>query len=161
MLVDRGFAEIVDHELNDENALGLVMIGRGGDVETRVHICIEDRVGVKFARNVLESAQGGKCIIVSIDGPTPFTRKECNTVQFFTAIEMCKNVTHHCLVPQHTRIEASQLPGGMHVDRLPRLLSTDRVVQYHGWPCGTVVKIKRVFGGAEPIDYFRVVAAAV
>ena len=166
ILTDRGFQIILENELpEDENAMGLVMTGESSDGSTLcVHICMEDRVGVKFARAVLESSQSedspSSCIIVSIDGPTPFTRKECSTLQFFTAIELCKNVTHHCLVPKHTRIDASELPHGMQRDRLPRLLDTDRIVQYHNWPCGTVVKIKRVFGGYEPIDYFRVVSPA-
>lgn len=164
MLRDRGFDDVHEHELErDINGCGLVLAGTCSNTGARltVHICTEDRVGVKFARSVLETSEEGVSnVIVSIDGPTPFTRKECQRVQFFTALELCKNVTRHCLVPAHTRIEADQLPGGMRVNNLPRILETDRVVQYYGWSCGTVVKIKRVMGGYEPINYFRVVSPA-
>lgn len=163
MLQDRGFPNVTEFALEDENnTLGLVMEGcdcNDGDEKIHVHICTEDRVGVKFARSVSEDAQSTRCIVISIDGPTPFTRKECNSIQFFTAIELCMNVTRHCLVPLHTKIQASELPNGMSVDTLPRILESDRIVQYYNWPCGTVVKIKRVFGGYEPINYFRVVVA--
>jgi len=164
MLCDRGYETIVEHRLEDDER-GLALTGErssdGGQL--RVYVCMEDRVGVKFARSVLDAAVEApsvSTIIVSIDGPTPFTRKECSAVQFFMAIDLCRNVTRHCLVPRHTRIDTAELPAGMTTERLPRLLETDRVVQYHAWPCGTVVKIKRVFGGYEPIDYFRVVVPA-
>lgn len=161
MLHDRGFETSSQRSLEDEgNALGLVMVGERPDEERiRVHICMEDRVGVKFARAVLE-VDDSSAIVISIDGPTPFTRKECGTVQFFNAIELCRNVTHHCLVPKHDRIEANELPNGIQVDRLPRLLDSDRIVQYYAWPCGSVIKIKRIFGGYEPITYFRLVVPA-
>ena len=164
MLIDRGVDEVSEHALEeDPDGTGLVLSGTSSQsgCRTSVHVCMEDRVGVKFARGVLESSDEDVLhVVVSIDGPTPFTRKECQRIQFFTALELCKNVTHHCLVPEHRRIDAEQLPNGMQVDRLPRIQDTDRVVQYYNWPCGTVVKIKRVFGGYEPIDYFRVVAPA-
>lgn len=161
MLHDRKFEHISERSLEEEgNALGLVLAGERPDGERiRVHMCTEDRVGVKFARAVLD-VDGASTIVISIDGPTPFTRKECGTVQFFNAIELCKNVTHHCLVPKHDRVEANELPTGMQVSHLPRLLDSDRVVQYYAWPCGSVIKIKRVFGGYEPIIYFRLVVPA-
>ena len=161
MLHDRGFEDITQRGLEEsDNSLGLVMTGERQCGEcVRVHMCTEDRVGVKFARAVLE-VDGASTVVISIDGPTPFTRKECDTVQFFNAIELCKNVTHHCLVPKHERVDASEIPTGMQLNRLPRLLDTDRIVQYYAWPCGSVIKIKRVFGGYEPITYFRVVLPA-
>ena len=161
MLHDRGFQNLSQRSLEDEgNTLGLVMVGERDDCKRiRVHICMEDRVAVKFARAVLE-VDDASAIVISIDGPTPFTRRECGSVQFFNAIELCRNVTHHCLVPKHVRIEANQLPDGIQADRLPRLLESDRIVQYYAWPCRSVIKIKRIFGGYEPITYFRLVVPA-
>ena len=49
-------------------------------------------------------------------------------------------------------------PAGVTREQLPRILDTDPVVRYHAWPCGAVVRVWRVFGGHEPIPYFRVVA---
>jgi len=160
MLHDRGYRNISERSLdNPENTLGIVMTGQRAHYEPniRVHFCMEDRVGVKFARSVIEM-DDANAIVVSIDGPTPFTRKECNGVEFFSALELCNNVTHHCLVPQHMRIDASDLPHGMKVEHLPRILDSDRIVQYYAWSCGSVIRIKRVFGGYEPTIYFRVVA---
>jgi len=161
MLKDRGYENLSQRSLEDEgNTLGLVMVGERHNGECiRIHICTEDRVGVKFARAVLDVDESST-IVISIDGPTPFTRKECGTVQFFNAIELCKNVTHHCLVPKHERVTGSELPDGIQEDRLPRLLESDRIVQYYAWPCGSVIKIKRIFGGYEPITYFRLVVPA-
>ena len=159
MLHDRGFDHIVEYDLESADA-GLILTGTAIDRVQRVHMCMEDRVGVKFARTVIDASAGDDaCIIVSIDGPTPFTRKECSSVQFFTAIDLCRNITHHCLVPRHRSIDATDLPPGMEAGRLPRLLDTDRVAQYYNWPRGTIVHIKRVFGGNEPIEYFRVVSS--
>jgi len=161
MLHDRGFENPSQRSLDEEgNTLGIVMAGERPDgSRIRIHICMEDRVGVKFGRAVLE-VDDASTIVISIDGPTPFTRKECGTMQFFNAIQLCKNVTHHCLVPKHDRVEANEVPDGIKVDHLPRLLDSDRIVHYYGWPCGSVIKIKRVFGGYEPITYFRLVVPA-
>ena len=48
----------------------------------------------------------------------------------------------------------------MNPEFLPRIFDTDKVVEYYNWKIGDVVKIRRVFGGHEPFDYFRVVVAA-
>lgn len=137
-----------------------VLHGREG-ATIDVFVSHDDKVGVKYARTVLESLDdGGLAIVVSLDGPTPFTRRECEgpRLQFFTARSLCVNVTHHCLVPRHTRVDA--VPVDVPLDKLPRIIDTDPVVQYYGWPVGTVVRIERVFGGHEPMAYFRVVVAA-
>ena len=59
---------------------------------------------------------------------------------------------------EHERVDAP-LPG-VDVSQLPRMLATDRIAAYHDWPCGTIVRIERVFGGAEVVPYYRVVTAA-
>ena len=154
--------------------------GRGGARDFDVFLHGEDRVGVKYARAVIEHcAAGGRdarergrdegrdarergrdegrdAIIVSVEGPTPFTRRECEgeRVQFLCARDVVVNVTRHALVPRHERVPR----GPVDAAHLPRILETDRVVQYYGWPPGTVVRVWRCFGGHEPIPYFRVVA---
>lgn len=161
MLRDRGCTDVQVHvpPLVDEH--GLLARGETRDGGAmRVYLCTDDRVAVKYARAVLEAqdANDARPIVVSIEGPTPFTRKECDRIQFFTAAELCVNVTKHCLVPRHERV--AEPPSGVAREQLPRILETDRVVQYFGWGRGDVVRIRRVFGGHEPIVYYRVVAGA-
>lgn len=166
MLWDRG-ATRVDRSPDPVEAMtdedGLVMTGWVEEVRRwDVYVHSEDRVGVKFARAVQEAcdAAGSRGIVVSVEGPTPFTRRECGgAIQFLNASEMCVNVTRHCLVPKHERVEAADLPGGVEVGSLPRLFETDRVAQYYDWGPGTLVRITRLFGGSEPIPYYRVVVA--
>ena len=123
-----------------------------------VYIHGEEKVGVKFARAVLDSGLP-RCVVVSLEGPTPFTRKEFenSALQFLLAKQMCVNVTHHALVPKHER--TTEPPRGVAIASLPLLLTTDPVVQYYDWPEGTVVKIHRAFSGHEPVPYYRVVAS--
>lgn len=124
-----------------------------------VFLLSEERVGVKVARAILE--QLGKdrvAVIVSVDGPTPFTRRECEgkAVEFFTARELVVNVTHHALVPAHQiDTECTIAP-----ELLPIVLESDPVVRYYAWPRGTRVRVMRCFGGHEPIPYVRIVAGA-
>ena len=164
MLRDRGCDRIVRASdvfgTIDEGSEWIVS-GRGGGADVDVYVHNEDRVGVKFARSVLEISAERECaaIIVSIDGATPFTRKECEGrgIQFMVARDLCTNITRHALVPKHERVESG--PEGTTVEELPRILDTDRVVQYYNWPPGTVLRIWRHFGGHEPTPYFRVVTA--
>ena len=53
----------------------------------------------------------------------------------------------------HVRVGKDALPSGISPEALPKILESDRVVQYYNWPCGSIVRIRRVFGGHEPIEY--------
>ena len=165
MLKDRGCDQVfrADDLLGGVQAGAALLRARGGGVDVNVYIHGEERVGVKAARMILDECEeaGVTALLVSIDGPTPFTRKEFDgkAVQFMDARSLCYNVTRHALVPKHVRVEAP--PAGVEVKSLPKLLETDAVVQYYGWPVGTVVRVSRCFGGHEPIPYFRVVSPNV
>lgn len=169
MLRDRG-ATHVDcvadpvHALLDEN--GLIARAHGGGVDVRVYLHAEERVGVKFARQVVEECREEEAtcgaLIVSTEGPTPFTRRECEGkgVQFMLASELCVTLVDHCLVPKHERVaDVGQLP--CKPEELPKMFASDRVAQYYDWSPGTVVRITRVFGGHEPIPYYRLVVSTV
>lgn len=121
-----------------------------------VYVHTEDRVGIKWIRGVIADAA---LIVVSVDGPTVFARKECERmrVQFLIAREVYENVTRHAYFSKHERVDAP--PEGVTVAQLPRILTTDRVVVYYDWPCGSIVSIARTWGGAEVVPYFRVVTA--
>lgn len=162
MLLARGVARVDQHDdvvksIEEEDGLILTGYDAQGVVRERIYVHAEDRVGVKYARSIVEANEGCNAIIVSIEGPTPFTRRECDSVQFMNARDLCVNVVDHTLVPRHERIDASELPTGVSPESLPRLFDTDRVAQYYNWKVGTVVRITRNFGGHEPIPYYRVV----
>mgnify|MGYP002061114590 CR=1 FL=1 len=155
MLLDRSYQEVT------RAPRPLEAIDEGRPVyeseQLDVYMHIDDKVGVKFTRQVLERERNA--IIVSIDGPTTFAKKECDgrVVQFLHARTLLENVTHHKLVPRHERILA--LPEGLTAAQIPKLLDTDPIVLYHNWPPGTLVRITRIFGGHQPTVYFRAVAA--
>lgn len=131
----------------------------GEGEETVVYVHGEDKVGVKFARGLLEAHPDARIVVVSPEGPTPFTRRECEgQVQFLTARFVSVNVTRHALVPAHRRVEGP--PPGTTLAQLPKILENDPVVQYYAWPLGTVVRVERRFGGHETAPYFRVVSPA-
>jgi DNA-directed RNA polymerase subunit H (RpoH/RPB5) len=162
MLQDRGCERVVqtDDLLQAVQEMTPVVSGRGGE-QIDVYMSSEERVGVKYARTVLDrcEAEGVRCIVISPEGATPFTRKECDgkSIQFFSARNVCFNVTHHALVPKHERVD----PPSEGTAHLPRILETDSVIQYYGWPVGSVVRVLRVFGGHEPVPFLRVVSAAI
>lgn len=171
MLRDRGCVEVgrADDPAGVVASGGMtpVLVGRGeAGLAYDVFVHAEDKVGVKYARTVLETREGEDdnvhCLIVSPQGPTPFTRRECDgkPVQFFLAKELCVNVTKHALVPKHERVALSDVhPPVASPAQLPRLFLSDPIVRYHDWGVGTVVRVWRRFGGHEPVPYFRVVSA--
>lgn len=160
MLRDRGCARVsrAERPLDAiEAGTPPVVTGRGGNADVDVYVHVEDKVGVKFARQVLEQRDEEEVhvVVVSIDGATPFTRKECEgkRIQFMLARDLCVNKMRHCLVPKHEVMDGYE--GD--VSLLPKISDADPVVQYYNFPLGTVLRVWRVFGGSEPIPYLRVV----
>jgi len=160
----RGATEIereADVRASIEDGNGHILSATSPNLTWRAYIHGEDRVGVKYARTIVdECAEAGThAIVISLEGPTPFTRRECEGghVQFFMARDMCVTIVDHCLVPKHERITAEQLPSGVRPENLPTMEQSDRVVQYYNWPPRSIVRITRVFGGNEPIPYYRLV----
>lgn len=162
MLQERGFTDI--QEVCDDDVLATIASGvepilrsrttAGGSIAVFIHG--EERVGVKFARHVHDLGFS-RNVIISIEGPTSFTRRECEQrpIQFISAQDMSVTIIDHVLVPVHTPVSADECPVA--AANLPRILETDKVVQYYDWPIGTIVKIVRAWGGHEPITYYRVV----
>ena len=161
MLLDRGCTSVTRqanvYQSITEGGFEPILRGRGGGHDVDVHIHNEDKVGIKFVRALLNKSDDA-LILISKDGPTPFTKKNCDgeRVQFFNICDLCVNVTHHALVPRHER---AQPPDGIESDKLPKIFDTDPVAQYFNWPVGTVIRVMRVFGGDEPIPYYRIVAS--
>lgn len=166
MLADRGYARVQHYEESQHVSSGALLFmsggGRsGGGADVDVYLCMEDRVGVRVGRALVDAnKECNHCIlVVSTDGPTPCTRKEFEgSIQFILAKELCYNVTRHGLVPRHEAVGEDALPPGCLVDQLPRILDTDPVVRYYDWPVGTIIRIERVYVGSEVIPFFRCVS---
>jgi DNA-directed RNA polymerase subunit H (RpoH/RPB5) len=158
MLRDRGYVDVScapDTVASIVAGEPVVRASRPGPIAVYMHP--EDKVGVKALRTLVQ--EPGDVVVVSVDGPTPFTRKESDSaVQFLLARHLVYNVTRHALVPSFRVVDGP--PDGVTPNTLPRILETDPVVQYYKWPVGTVVHSERVFGGNEPIDYYRLVSAS-
>ena len=152
--IEAGRPVLTSEPAGDEEKAGAARVG------VDVFVCGEAKVAVKFARAALDRSAGRGVVFVSVDGPTPFTRRACEAegVQFFTAKQLCYNVTRHALVPRHEVVGAP--PAGVTTAQLPRLLVSDPVAQYYAWPVGTIVRVWRGFGGGERVPYFRLVASS-
>jgi DNA-directed RNA polymerase subunit H (RpoH/RPB5) len=62
------------------------------------------------------------------------------------------------LVPKQAAVVAPSVLTTMKInpDKLPKMSSKDPIAVYFGWKVGTVVRSRRVLGGAmEPHDYYR------
>ena len=163
MLYDRGYTDIQSVSNIDELIEHMQdnrPIVRSPD--TIVYFHSEDRVGVKQLRLWAESTED-VVIILSLDGPTSFTRRESEIqfprVQFFTFRDMSVNITHHNIMSKHEKWTAPlAYDTNAHAD-LPVLYTNDRVAQYYNYKVGDVVRITRTFGTQEPVFYFRIVGA--
>lgn len=158
MLTDRGCGSVQ----TTQDPMRAILQGRPvlTSDTTDIFIHTEDKVGVKFARSIIEQSGDRTCICVSMDGPTTFTKNEFQgrNVQFMLCKFLIVNITHHALVPRHTLVAAP--PSGVDRESLPILMGSDPVVQYYDWPVGSVVSIERVFAGNEPIPYYRLIQAS-
>ena len=128
----------------------------------------EERIGVKQMRTWYENHIGGDLIIVSLEGPTAFTKKEAEhnykNIQFFCYQNLCVNVTKHSLVPKHekmTQQDIEQLNIKITDDEeWPKLYTNDAISQYYNFKPGDLIKITRTIGYPEPIYYYRLVSVA-
>jgi len=155
MLSDRGCTniEITNDILESMEEVTQILKGRGAK-QIDVFFYNEERVGVKFLRNLLEESSIDLIIIVSLDGPTTFTKKEAENipVQFFTFKDLCVNITKHRIVPKH---ELCTEQINWSVKELPKIPEFDPIVQYYNFPVGSIIKISRTFGSHEPTIYYR------
>jgi len=123
----------------------------------------EERVCVKQMRNAHEQNPDHKVIIISLEGPTAFTKKETeqskSNTQFFTFKDMCVNITRHHLVPKHEKIDKTCVKHSEHIsdDEWPKLYTTDKIAQYYDFKPGDVIRITRMVGYQEPVYFYRLV----
>lgn len=112
---------------------------------------IEERTGIKKVRQLLEAHATSAFICVSIDGPTPFTRREfinVDEIQFFHLKELIHNVTKHELNPTFTALDDQQQKQVadqycMKDSDWIQISFSDPIAKYYNWPVGTIVKVER------------------
>lgn len=165
MLQDRGYTNIqacqTVEEITENMIEGHYIVCGGGRKLIQVFFHNEDRVGVKQLRLWVEGSSADNIIVVSLEGPTAFTRREADQnykqVQFFLFKELCVNITKHCLVPFHEKIQMDKLPLELSstMDELPSLYTTDKVAQYYAFQPNDLIRITRTAGVQEPVFYYR------
>ena len=118
-----------------------------------------ERIGVCALRSLINKSSADHTIILSVDGPTNFTRKESegSNVQYFTFKDMAVCRVEHRLVPSHILVDADAHPEKEHY---PKLLLNDPICQYYNFQAGSVVQIDRTAGHSEIYRTFRVVTAS-
>ena len=111
-----------------------------------VFFVVDNSVSVRVLRQLMESTEAETVILVSDDGPTPFTRRESEAafgrrVQFFTHREVSVDVTQHVLVPPHALVTTPD----EHRDAsgYPRLFTSDPVARFYNFKPGDIVRIDR------------------
>ena len=137
-----------------------------GPSEAFIYIDKEERSGIKTVRALVEAHSDALLVIASIDGPTPFTRREIGDsprVNFFLAKELIYNVTHHVLVPPHRKLTAEETETVLKryaalVEQLPQMDLSDPVRKYYNWEVGDVIEICRRGMAQECCMYYRRVA---
>ena len=167
MLKDRGYVNIQACQTVEEITQNMVearyIVSGSGNESIQIFFHNEDRVGVKQLRTWVENSMADKIIIVSLEGPTAFTRKEAEScyekVQFFTFRELCVNIMHHILVPKHEKVTENDVPYRLSASRaeLPILATSDKVAQYYAYEPGDIIRITRTAGVQEPIHFYRIV----
>ena len=157
MLKDRGCSEIeqTNDILESMENIKPVLKGRGSR-SMDVYFSNEERVGVKYLRNIMEETSIDKIILCSLDGPTTFTKKEAENydVQFFYFKDLFVNITKHKIVPKH-ELCVESIPYSK--EELPKIPLSDPIIQYYGFPIDSIVKLSSTFGSHEPSVYYRLI----
>ena len=173
MLIDRGLTIVsicksTGEALKkmEENQPVIQSVNNSSNESLHVFFHNEERVGVKQLRLWNEEFNGESILIVSLEGPTAFTRKEADNLykstQFFLFRDLCVNITKHCLVPKHEKMSVQamkQMPyrSSHNFNEYPKLYTTDKIALYYNYKPGDMIKITRIFGYQEPIYYYRLV----
>lgn len=159
-------ADIVEHI---GSATPIVRGVNAASEPIHVFIASDDKVGIKQMRALKQRYESGTLILISTEGPTPFTRKELITedplgrVQFFCMAELMNNITRHHLVPEHRKLEQVEVDAVlqrfcMKPEQFPLLLMNDPVRRYYDFAKGDVIRIRRRGVGMEEMVYYRIVA---
>ena len=123
MLTDRGYTSVsqkcsyVHHilDLIQKEAPVATAAGAENKKNIKVYFHIENKIGIKNLRNILEADKGSDDIVcvISTDGPTTFTKKDVSQleqeIQFLTFKNMFNNISQHSMVPKHRKLTEEEL----------------------------------------------------
>ena len=132
MLQDRGCRTVcrADDLVSCITSPTPIFLGREGPTDYDLYIVAEERIGIKAARGILAATQDdAHVIVVSLEGATSFTRKECDgkNIQFMCVRDVCVNKTRHHLVPKHVAVPP---PCDVDAQHLPRIVETAPSVHF-------------------------------
>lgn len=171
MLVDRGWNDVsfisdfesLYRQFKLTQALVLLICGatRLGE-RLAVFICLEKNLSSPALQHIESLARNiTHVIIIFQEKVTALPRNLYSlggTVPLVTDIKVFSqlyiNLTRHCLVPPHRKLNDSEIAVLCEkfkcgTDKFPSILVTDPVVQYYGFPIGSVIEILR------PMPFYR------
>lgn len=176
MLGCRGYTNIiakcatVDDILNNVKNCEAIVVGTGAKLKKDVHIFFyrENKVGIKFLRTILEKQKNTIVCVVSIEGPTTFTKRDARDnqqrVQFATFKQLFNNISTHTMIPPHRLLSKEEQQSvrekySIHSDsQWPKLLEKDPVSIFYHFQKGDLIEIQRKgIGGQEATMYYRMV----
>tara|TARA_B100000787_G_scaffold170035_1_gene163560 strand:+ start:1919 stop:2401 length:483 start_codon:yes stop_codon:yes gene_type:complete len=136
-----------------------------GDVQ--VFFCLDGKVGIKFSRTIVEKLKDQAACIISLEGPTTFTKKDARdhqNIQFMTFKQLFNDISKHHLFRPHRALndaEKEEVMARYNIQdesQWPKLLQKDPAVVFHHFQKGEVIEIaRRGVGGQEGTLYYRVV----
>ena len=183
MLSDRGYMVSVPrneqsmdsfamHLLGMESDYTLCIVAKKKKKRVIVYFPTDAKLGVKPIREIVDHLEKQGCahaIIVYKDAITPFAQREIDediskrvTIEKFKLETLLYNVTHHTGVPKHIVLSRKERDeylqtNSLVADKLPKIFSTDPVIQYYGLKRGQMVKIERFSPEGHVFYYYRIV----
>ena len=174
MLFDRGYASVSQRCNYVSDLLECISkdlpVAIATNCADKEDICIfyhiENKIGIKNLRTLLDSEKLKDKIVcvVSIDGPTTFTKKDVmqidQEVQFLTFKNMFVNISKHSMVPQHRKLskeEAAQVKTKFNIqsaDQWPRILMKDPIRVYYDFRKGDIIECQRRGMGTQEVSMF-------
>ena len=147
---------------------GVVAFACSGPREDKAVVFQMDlRVGVKALRSIAESNSTDSIsrIVVSIDGPTSFSRRDASAcgIEFLTFRQIFNNIASHHLVPPHRRIACPDEQKAIArryciiaASQWPRFRLSDPMCVFGDFRTGDLIEIRRSCASGET-PYYRLV----
>jgi DNA-directed RNA polymerases I, II, and III subunit RPABC1 len=171
IVFDRGYTNISTYDPYHGcmQSSPVIKANDGNGCELFVYWHNEERIGIKFIRQLdeLQTKTGRNVILLSVEGPTAFSKKECdcrNWLQMLLYKELYINITKHSLVPKHRKLALDEIPElksryslSESMQELPKLPVSDPICKYYKFDRGNVVEIERTVGALEKGKYYRIV----
>lgn len=157
--------DIFKHMKNDQP----IVTGKNSPLkqDANVYFYIENKIGIKYLRTIMDKHQDTITCIISIEGPTTFTKRDARdqqNIQFPTYRQLFNDISKHQMIPQHRLLnehEKSIVKDKFNIQndsQWPRLLQKDPVSMFYHFQKGDVIEIfRKGIGGQESSLYYRIV----